>query len=118
MTGAVPPAPGAAGAPRDVLRALVVDDEQVARQRVRRLLEREADVEVVGECATGAEAIAAVGALVPDVLFLDVQMPEIDGFGVIERLEPERVPLVVFVTAYDQHALRAFDVHAADYLLK
>ena len=100
------------------LRVLVVDDEEFARQRVRRLLERERDVEVVGECATGRETVESIAALAPDLVFLDVQMPGLDGFGVLRELDAERAPLVIFVTAFDEHALRAFDVHALDYLLK
>jgi len=105
-----------------MIRALIVDDEAIARRRLRRLCGREGDVEVIGECAAGREAVTAVAEHAPDVLFLDVQMPELDGFGVLAALRevttPERTPAVVFVTAYDEHAVRAFDVHAADYLLK
>jgi len=104
------------------MRALIVDDEPIARRRLRRLCQREGDVEVVGECATGGEAVAAVAEYAPDLLLLDVQMPGMDGFGVLaalrEAAEAARAPAVVFVTAYDEHAVRAFDVHAADYLLK
>src|SRR5689334_13973929 len=99
------------------IRTLVVDDEPLARERLRKLLEAEPDVEVVGECANGMEALAAVSKEQPDLLFLDVQMPEVDGFGVIAGLE-EPVPAVIFVTAYDRFALKAFEVHALDYLLK
>ncbi|MEO5818787.1 MAG: LytTR family DNA-binding domain-containing protein [Gemmatimonadaceae bacterium] len=104
-----------AGAP---FRIMIVDDEPVARQRVRRLVAREPGVEVVAECGTGREAVAGVLAHRPDLLVLDVQMPELDGFGVIAALPPDQVPLVIFVTAFDEHALRAFDVHAVDYVLK
>jgi two-component system LytT family response regulator len=100
------------------LRTLIVDDERFARQRLRRLLEREDDVEVVGECESGREAVEAIERERPDLVLLDVQMPALDGFGVLRSLDPERMPLVVFVTAFDEHALRAFDVHALDYLLK
>jgi two-component system, LytTR family, response regulator len=99
-------------------RIMIVDDEPVARQRVRRLVAREAGVEVVAECGTGREAVAAVAAYKPDLLVLDVQMPELDGFGVIAAIPPDQLPLVIFVTAFDEHALRAFDVHAVDYVLK
>jgi two-component system, LytTR family, response regulator len=99
------------------LRVMVVDDERLARQRLRRLLKEEG-VEVVGECADGREAVAALREQPPDLLFLDVQMPELDGFGVLAEVGVERMPPVVFVTAYDKYALRAFDVHALDYLLK
>jgi len=100
------------------LRALVVDDEPLARQRVRHLLRCAADIEVVRECGTGLEALKAIEDLTPDLVFLDIQMPELDGFGVVEAIGPERMPPTLFVTAYDQHALRAFEVHALDYLLK
>jgi two-component system LytT family response regulator len=100
------------------LRALVVDDEALARQRVRHLLRRSTDIEVVGECATGLEAVKAIEELAPDLVFLDIQMPELDGFGVVEAVGADRMPTTLFVTAYDQHALRAFEVHAVDYLLK
>jgi len=99
-------------------RVMIVDDEPVARQRVRRLVAREPGVEVVAECGTGREAVEGVQELKPDLLVLDVQMPELDGFGVLAALPPDEVPLVIFVTAYDEHALRAFDVHAVDYVLK
>jgi len=99
-------------------RVMIVDDEPVARQRVRRLVAREPGVEVVAECGTGREAVEGVLAHKPDLLVLDVQMPELDGFGVLAALPPEQVPLVIFVTAFDEHALRAFDVHAVDYVLK
>jgi two-component system, LytTR family, response regulator len=100
------------------IRVLVVDDEPLARRRVLRLLEQEEGVEVVGECANGRDAADALVRDDPDLVFLDVQMPELDGFGVLEEVGPERMPLVVFVTAYDQYALQAFEVHALDYLLK
>jgi two-component system LytT family response regulator len=100
------------------IRALVVDDEAVARRRIRRLLGTESDIAVVGECGDGASALDAIGAARPHVVFLDVQMPELDGFEVIQALEPEELPAIVFVTAFDRYALRAFDVHAIDYLLK
>lgn len=100
------------------IRTLVVDDQPVARERVISLLATEADVEVVGTAASGVEAIEAVQRLSPDLVFLDLQMPELDGFGVVETIGPERMPLTIFVTAYDEHAIRAFEVHALDYLLK
>ena len=111
-------APESAAAP---LRVLVVDDEAFARQRVHRLLAQEPGVELLDECAGGREAVEAVRRDRPDVLFLDVQMPEMDGFGVLRELAADAggsVPLVVFVTAFDEHAVRAFDVRALDYLLK
>lgn len=100
------------------MRALIVDDEAPARTRLRRLLSAESDVEIVGEAADGLEALALLERVDPDVVFLDVQMPRLDGFGVIERAGVDAMPYVVFVTAYDEHALRAFEVQALDYLLK
>jgi two-component system, LytTR family, response regulator len=101
-----------------MLRSLIVDDELLARQRLRRLLQDEPDIEVVGECADGLEAVRDIEALAPDLVFLDIQMPELDGFGVIEAVGPQHMPATLFVTAYDQFALKAFEVHALDYLLK
>lgn len=100
------------------MRTLIVDDEPLARERIRTLLRDEPDIELIGECADGKEAVSAIQGKNPELLFLDVQMPEMDGFAVLEAVGPERVPAVVFVTAYDRYALRAFDVHALDYLLK
>ena len=100
------------------LRVLIVDDEPLAREKLRTLLQQEPDVEIAGECRDGAEALSAVTRLQPDLVFLDVQMPEVDGFGVLEALAPRHVPAVIFVTAYDRYALKAFEVHALDYLLK
>jgi two-component system LytT family response regulator len=100
------------------LRVVVVDDEPLARQGMSSLLARDPDVAVVAECADGREAVDAIGALHPDLVLLDVQMPEMDGFEVLRALDPERMPAVVFVTAFDRFALRAFDVAAVDYLLK
>jgi len=100
------------------IRALVVEDEPLARDRVVALLEAEPDVEVVGACADGKAAIAAIRQLDPDVVFLDIQIPGPDGFEVIRTVTPDAMPVVVFITAYDQYALRAFEVRALDYLLK
>jgi two-component system LytT family response regulator len=100
------------------IRALIVEDEPLARERLKMYLADEPDVEVVGECADGREAVSAIRSLDPDIVFLDIQLPELDGFGVVEEVGAERMPVVVFVTAYDQHAMRAFDVYALDYLLK
>jgi len=100
------------------LRALVVDDEAVARRRIRRLLGAESDIGVIGECADGASAVEAIASARPHIVFLDVQMPELDGFDVVQALEPDQLPAIVFVTAFDRYAIRAFDVHAIDYLLK
>ncbi len=101
-----------------VIRTLIVDDEAPARSKVRKLLAPEAGFEIVGEAADGDEAVRRLLELRPDVVFLDIQMPHKDGFAVVEEIGVERMPLVVFVTAYDEHALRAFEVHALDYLLK
>lgn len=100
------------------LRVVIVDDETLARARLRRLLGHEPDVEIVGECANGIAALQAVEAHHPDLLLLDVQMPEMDGFEVVRNLDPAHLPAIVFVTAYDQHAVRAFEARALDYLLK
>jgi two-component system LytT family response regulator len=100
------------------IRALIVDDEPLARERIRTLLAEEPDVEIVGECSDGREAVDAIRRLEPDLVFLDVQMAEMDGFAVLDEIGPEHIPAVIFVTAYDRHALRAFEVHALDFLLK
>ena len=100
------------------VRVVVVDDEPLARRRIIRLLmEQPEEVEVVGVCSDGAQAVETIRAQRPDLVFLDIQMPELDGFAVLEALQG-RIPSVIFVTAYDQYALRAFEVHALDYLLK
>jgi two-component system, LytTR family, response regulator len=100
------------------IRALIVDDEQLARLRVRLLLGEEPDVEVIGESEDGFKAVDQIQATNPDLIFLDVQMPDMDGFEVLRRVPPTSLPVVIFTTAYDQHALRAFEVRALDYLLK
>lgn len=100
------------------VRTLVVDDEPLAREGIRLRLERDAGFEVVGECANGLEAVEAIHEHAPDLVFLDVQMPGLNGFEVLEEVDPRQAPVVVFVTAYDEHALRAFEVHALDYVLK
>ncbi len=100
------------------IRALIVDDEPLARERIAGLLAEEGDFSVEGEAADGPDAVAAIERVRPDVVFLDVQMPGCDGFDVLRAIDEDRLPYVVFVTAYDQYALRAFDVHALDYLLK
>lgn len=100
------------------LRTLIVDDESLARVRMRKLLAPEEDVEVIGEAGSGPEAIEFIRAQKPDLVFLDVQMPEVSGFDVLRALPPEDLPAVIFVTAHDQHAIEAFEVHALDYLLK
>ncbi len=103
-------------APR--VRVLLVDDEPLARAMLREMLSDDQDVEIVGECVNGCEAVEAINTTVPDLVFLDVQMPEVGGFEVLEALGKEQIPHVIFVTAYDQYAVRAFEVHALDYLLK
>lgn len=100
------------------LRVIIVDDEPLARERIRSLLECEKDCPIVAECGNGPDAVTAIRKLAPDLVFLDVQMPGMDGFEVLRSLQGERLPLVIFVTAYDQHAVKAFEVHALDYLLK
>lgn len=100
------------------IRALVVDDEPIARARVVSLLERETDIEVVGECSNGRQAVSAIATTNPDLLFLDIQMPEGDGLDLARTLRSPGAPAVVFVTAFDEYALQAFEVHALDYLLK
>ena len=100
------------------LRVLIVDDEPLAREGIRMRLDREPDIEVIGECSNGREAVSAIKRDAPDLVFLDVQMPRLDGFGVIAAIGVKRMPQVIFVTAFDEHALRAFEVHALDYLLK
>jgi two-component system, LytTR family, response regulator len=100
------------------LRVLIVDDELRARQFLRKMMMNEPDVEIVAECANGYEAIAKVRDTRPDVMFLDVQMPQLNGFDVLEKLHGEQMPAIVFVTAYEKYALRAFQEHALDYLLK
>jgi two-component system LytT family response regulator len=101
-----------------MIRTLIVDDMLLARTRLRRHLGADPAIEIVGECAGGRAAIAAIAALEPDLVLLDVQMPEVGGFDVLDAVGPDAVPFVVFVTAYDEFALRAFEVHAVDYLLK
>jgi two-component system LytT family response regulator len=100
------------------IRTLIVDDESLARDRLRQLLQQEPQIELVGECADGREAVAGIEKHQPDLVFLDVQMPELDGFGVLENVRVKTLPVIVFVTAHDKFALRAFEVHAVDYLLK
>ena len=100
------------------IRALVVDDEPMARDRVLSLLQQEDDVEVVGECGDGTQAVAAIQHQSPDLVFLDVQMPGHNAFEVIQAVGADRMPTVIFVTAYDEYTLKAFEVHALDYLLK
>jgi two-component system, LytTR family, response regulator len=100
------------------ISTLIVDDEPLARERLRSLLADRPAFTIVGECANGGEAVDALRSVRPELVFLDVQMPELDGFEVLRAIDPDDWPAVVFVTAYDQYALKAFDVHALDYLLK
>jgi two-component system LytT family response regulator len=100
------------------LSVLIADDEAVARRRTVRLLRERSDVEIVAQCAGGAEAVESIRELEPDLVLLDIQMPDIDGFGVISDVGLDKMPQVIFVTAYDQHAIRAFEVNAVDYIVK
>jgi len=100
------------------IKTIVVDDEPLARRGLRQMLAPHSDFKVIAEARNGVEAISAVRSLHPDLLFLDVQMPEPDGFGVLKEIGPQLMPLVIFVTAYDEFAVRAFDAHALDYLVK
>jgi two-component system, LytTR family, response regulator len=100
------------------IRAVIADDEALARKFIRRMLKDDHDVEIVGECANGKEAVAMIRKQNPDLVFLDVQMPEMDGFAVLEAIGFERLPEIIFTTAYEQYAIRAFELHALDYLLK
>lgn len=101
-----------------MIRCVIVDDEPAARGALRSLLAGEPDIEIAGELADGESALAFIREVAPDLLFLDIQMPEMDGFSVLRQLDPSKMPVIVFVTAYDQYALQAFDAEAIDYLLK
>ncbi len=103
---------------RHPIRVLIVDDEPLAREGLKKLCEEDPDIEVVGECADGRSATAAIEQIEPDLMLLDIQMPGMDGFETLQAVGPDRMPQVIFVTAYDQFALRAFEVHALDFLLK
>lgn len=100
------------------IRTVVVDDEPLARNRLRRFLAQEPDVEIIGECGNGPDAIECIRQRLPDLVFLDLHMPQLSGFDVVRALPAEDAPIIVFVTAHDQHALEAFEVRATDYLLK
>src|SRR5215207_3562229 len=100
------------------IRTLIVDDQLIARELLRRMLKDQPDIEIVGMSTSGTEAVDAINELAPDLVFLDVQMPELDGFGVLAQISPSRMPVIVFVTANDDFARQAFDVHALDYLVK
>jgi two-component system, LytTR family, response regulator len=102
----------------DKIKTLIVDDEPIARARMASLLREEADIELVGECQSGLQARSAIASTSPDLLFLDIQIPEMDGIDLVRTLQSSGAPAIVFVTAYDEYALRAFEVHALDYLLK
>ncbi|MCO6511029.1 MAG: response regulator transcription factor [Aridibacter famidurans] len=106
------------GKTRTPIKVLVVDDEPPARKRIRELLEGRSDFEVAGECSSAGAAVTAINENAPDLVFLDIRLGENDGFEVLKSLDPEKMPLIVFVTAFDQFAVRAFDLHALDYLLK
>ena len=101
-----------------MIRTLIVDDEPLSRRKIRAFLKGDPEIEIVGECGSGEQALSAVRTAAPDLLFLDVQMPGMDGFTVLEELQSERLPFVIFVTAYDKYAVKAFEVRALDYLLK
>ncbi|MBA2619843.1 MAG: response regulator [Acidobacteria bacterium] len=100
------------------IKTLIVDDMRLAREHIRQYLAADAEIEIVGECVNGREAIKAINNEKPDLVFLEVQMPGVDGFGVIEKIGVQQMPAVVFVTAFDEFALKAFDANATDYLLK
>jgi two-component system LytT family response regulator len=103
---------------RAPLRTIVVDDESLARRGLKLRLQQLDDVEVVAECRNGREALAAIAELAPDLVFLDIQMPGLDGLDVVRQIQPDDMPLIVFVTAFDQYAVQAFELHAVDYVLK
>jgi two-component system, LytTR family, response regulator len=100
------------------IRTLIVDDEPLGRERIRTLLAGDPEIEIIEECPDGRRAVAAIERAKPDLVFLDVQMPEMDGFAVLDAIAGDRMPVIIFVTAYDRYAVQAFDVHALDYLLK
>jgi two-component system LytT family response regulator len=100
------------------IKTLIVDDEPLARRNLRLLLSKDPQIEILDECRNGREAVKAINSLSPDLIFLDIQMPEMDGFDVLAHVGPENIQAIIFVTAFDQYALKAFDVHALDYLLK
>jgi two-component system LytT family response regulator len=100
------------------IKTLIVDDEPLARRNLRVLLKDDPEIEIIGECGSGHEALRIIQTKPPDLLFLDIQMPEMDGFDVLKGIDHEHLPAIIFVTAFDQYALKAFEVHALDYLLK
>ena len=101
-----------------MIRVIVVDDEYLARQRVMKLLEQHEEIKIIGEAKHGKQAVEVINLKEPDLVFLDVQMPDFDGFEVVKKMSPKKAPYIVFTTAYDSYAIQAFDVHALDYLLK
>jgi two-component system LytT family response regulator len=103
---------------KPTIRAMIIEDEPLGRERLRALLDDFPEIQIVKECSNGREAVVSISELEPDLLFLDVQMPEMDGFEVLEAIASDDMPAVIFVTAYDQYAVRAFQLHALDYLLK
>ena len=102
----------------DPLRVIVVDDESLARRGLRLRLDSIDNVEILAECSNGLEAINKIAELEPDLIFLDIQMPKMNGFDVVSNLQQDNLPLIIFVTAFDEYAVEAFDIHAVDYLLK
>src|SRR5512144_2309269 len=104
--------------PAKSIRVMIVDDEPIACRRVQRLLKTEPNIEIIKTASNGRDAVEGIQKLNPDLVFLDIQMPGMDGFEVLRSLEPQHMPQIVFVTAYDRYAIRAFEVHALDYLLK
>jgi two-component system LytT family response regulator len=112
------PEPPPAQSTNKVIRTIIADDEQLAREKLRTLLASEEDIEVVAECSDGKQTVSAIRRLRADLLLLEIQMPDMDGFQVLGQLSPDEMPAVIFTSAYDQYALRAFEVHALDYLLK
>jgi len=110
--------PTASPQPPHPIRAVIADDERLARQKLRLLLECERDFEIVAECQDGKQTVLAINSLRPDLLLLDIQMPDLDGFQVLGEIPASELPIVVFTSAYDQYAIRAFEAHALDYLLK
>src|SRR5215211_6798555 len=100
------------------IRVLIVDDESLARERIRDMLDEDPEIEALADCSNGQEALEAIKEHAPDLVFLDVEMPGMNGFAVLEALQPATLPVIIFVTAYDQYAVKAFEVYALDYLLK
>jgi two-component system LytT family response regulator len=118
LTAKAPPGPASRSSSQKSLRVLIADDEALARERLRHFIENEEDLQITGECGDGAETLRAIRETLPDLVFLDVCMPKLDGFSVIAALELHQIPSIIFVTAHNRYALRAFETHALDYLLK